>query len=71
MDQQEGSVRLSSVLPATSGVTGRHLHDDEREPVRVSDGHLNQTPRLLLGLGVYGNALVREALAGCADVADL
>jgi hypothetical protein len=39
-------VRLPFVLAATSGVLGRHLDDDEREPVWVADGHLNQTPGL-------------------------
>lgn len=64
-------VRLPLVLAATSGVLGRHLHDDEREPVWVVDGHLDQSPGFLLGLGVYHNALLGEALAGCTDVADL
>jgi len=58
-------------LAATAWVLGWHLDDDERETVRVAHGHLDQTPRLLLGFGVYHNALLDQTQVGRADVADL
>ena len=53
------------------GVLRWHLDDDEREPVWVADGHLDQTTRLLLGLGVDCDATFGQALVGRVDVADL
>lgn len=67
----EGEASGRAALGATAWMLGRHLSDDEREPVRVADGHLDQTPGLSLGLGIYGNALLGQALVGRGDVADL
>lgn len=50
---------------------GWHLDDDEREPVWVAHGHLDQTPRLLVGLGVYHDALLDQTVVGRVDAADL
>jgi len=64
-------VRSPGPLAAAAWVLGWDLDDDEREPVWVVDGHLDQTPGLVLGLGVYRNAPLGQALVGRADVADL
>jgi hypothetical protein len=58
-------------LAATAWVLGRYLDDDEREPVGVAGGHLDQSPVLSFGLGVCRDALLGEALMGRVDVADL